>query len=63
MYTFGKDQLITPWTVRKRVQEGDARKKTNLKILMHLLQKVSLDFFWFAHKIPTSMYTQNGRPP
>ena len=39
MHILGKDQLITPWTLRKRVQEGNAWKKTNLNIWMHLLQK------------------------
>ena len=63
MHTFGKDQSITPWTMRKKVQEGDAQKKTNLKIWMHLLQNISLDDIWFAHGFATSMYTQKGRQP
>ena len=49
--------------MRKMVQEGDTQKKTNLKILMHLLQKFSLDYILFAHGFPTSMYTQKGRRP
>ena len=48
MHTYGKDQLITPWTVRKRVQEGDAQNQTNQKILMHLSQK---NFTWILWKI------------
>ena len=39
MHTFSKDQLITPWTMRKSVQEGNAQKLTNLSIWMHLSQK------------------------
>ena len=42
--------------MRKRVQ-------TNLKILMHLLQKISLDNIWFAHGFPTSTYTQKETRP
>ena len=30
MHTFGKYQLITPLTMRNNVQEGNARKLTNL---------------------------------
>ena len=48
MHTFSKDQLITPWTMRKSVQEGNAQKLTNLSIWMHLSQKkihlTTLDF-------------------
>ena len=44
--------------MRKRVQEGDALKQTNLKILLHLLQKISLDNIWFPHILPTSTYTK-----
>ena len=58
MHKFGKDKLITPWTMRKRVQEGVARKKTNLKIGMHLSHIFLLDYIWFAHGFPTSTYTQ-----
>ena len=35
--------------MRKRVQEGDAKKQTNLKIWMHLSQNISLGNIWFAH--------------
>ena len=42
--------------MRKRVQEGDAQKQTNLK-------KILLDNNWFAHAFPTSTYTQKGRQP
>ena len=31
--------------MRKRVQEGDVQKQTNLKILMHLSQKIHLTTF------------------
>ena len=44
-------------------QEGDVWKQTNLKIWMHLSQKISLDDIWFAHGFPTSTYTQKGRRP
>ena len=37
-------------------QEGSAQKQTNVKIWMQLLQKISLDYIWFAHGFPTSMY-------
>ena len=49
--------------MHKRVQEGDAQKQTNLKIWMHLLQKISLDNIWFVHGFLTSMFTQKGRQP
>ena len=42
MHIFGKDQLITPWTMCKRVQEDHAQKLTNLSIWMHLSQKKHL---------------------
>ena len=63
MHTFGKDKLITPWTIRKRVQESYAWKQTKLKIRMHLLQKILLDNIWFGHGFPTFTYTQKGRQP
>ena len=49
--------------MRKSVQEGDAQKQTNLKIWLHLLQKISLHNILFAHRFPTSTYTQKGRQP
>ena len=49
--------------MRKRVQEDDAQKQTNIKIWMHLLQNISLDNIWFAHGFPTSTYTQKARRP
>ena len=49
--------------MRKRVQWGHAQKQTNLKIWMHLLQKVSIDNIWFAHGFPTATYTQKIRLP
>ena len=63
MHTFGNNQFITPLTIRKRMQEDDAWKQTNLMILMHLSPKISLDDMWFAHRYPTSMYTQKVRQP
>ena len=63
MHTFDKDQLITPWKMRKRVQEDNAQKQTNLKISMQASQKISLDDILFAHRFPTSTYTQKGRLP
>ena len=47
----------------KRAQEGDDQKRTNLKILMHLLQNISFHKIWFAHGFPTSTYTLKGRRP
>ena len=58
MHTFGKDQLITPWTMRKWVQVGNAWKQTKLKILMHLSQNLSQDNRWDAQGFPISIYTQ-----
>ena len=49
--------------MRKMVQEGSARLQTNQKIWMHISQKISLDYIWFAHGFPTSMYNQKGRNP
>ena len=60
---FGKDQLITWWTMGKRVQEGDTQTKTKQKIWMHLSQKISFDYIWFAHGFPTYTYTKKGRRP
>ena len=47
--------------MRKRVQEGDAQKHTNLKIWVHSPKKISLLNIWFAHGFPTSTYTQKGK--
>ena len=49
--------------MRKRVQEGNAKKLTNQSIWMYLSQKNSPYYFWFAQGFPTSMYTQKGRQP
>ena len=49
--------------MRKRVQEGNALKKTNLQMWMHLLQNISLDDIWFAQGFPNFTYTQKRRRP
>ena len=63
MHTFGKDQLITPWTMRKRVQEGNSQKLTNLSIRMHLSKKKTPYYNWDAQGFLTSTDTQKGRQP
>ena len=63
MHKFGKEQLITPWSMRKRVQECNARKLTNLSIWMHLSPKNSPDSICDAQGFPNFTYTQKGRRP
>ena len=46
-----------------RVQEANAQKQTNLKILMHVSQNILIEDIQFAHRFPTSTYTQKGRQP
>ena len=58
-----QSQLITPWTLRKRVPEGSAPKLNNIGIWMPLSQKNSAVYIWDAQGLPTSMYTQKGRRP
>ena len=44
-------------------QKRDVWKQTNLKIWMHLSQKISLDIIWFAHGFHTSAYKRKEKQP